>query len=156
MEDSIFDHFPIIGTIRRFVSYWAGGEVFDYNSCAVTEHKCVGLGKTIAKIQCQKCIDQLRDKYLLELPSPSIVKGVLEALGMGVTGTAGWKIMFAAGATEGAKALGKFLIGLGIVFAIDMIADLWLYFYRKGKIEEAAIAAKLKWCICDNYENMPE
>lgn len=156
MADSIFDHFPIIGTARRALAHWAGGEVTDYNSCAVTRHSCVGLGKTAAELQCRTCIDRLRDNFIKELPSPSIVKSVMEALATGVAGAAGWKLIMAAGATEGAKLLGKALVGAGIVFAIDMLVDLWLFFSRKSQIEAAAAAAKLRWCVCENYEGMPD
>jgi hypothetical protein len=156
MADSIFDHFPIIGTARRALAHWTGGEMQDYISCAVTKHTCVGLGKRIAETQCTTCIDQMRDVFIKDLPSPSIVKGVMETLVTGIAATVGWKLIMSAGLTEGVKLLGKALVGLGVVFLIDMIVDIWMYVYRKGKVEEAAEAAKAHWCVCENYEGMPD
>lgn len=141
---SFWDHVPIVGTIKRAVTNWSGGEISDYVSCKVTIDDCRHLGNLIAEQQCKTCINSLMNSHIQQLPSPPLVKDILEALGAGVAGAVGWKLLGIAGK----EVLGKILIGIGIILAVDALVDVALYFYRLFKIKNAASKAKEQFCNC--------
>ena len=151
MKSTIFKHFPLIGTIRKAKESWTGGEILDYTFCAVSERKCDQLGAELAKKECVNCINQLRDKFIMRLPGPSVTKIVLEALGTVILIIAGLKIIITPGVTELFRLAGVFLILMVIVFIVDITADFWLYFRKKRIIRETANSAKLRLCDCKKF-----
>lgn len=140
-----WDHVPIVGTVKRALSHWSGGDIGDYNSCAVLPTDCENLGKTIAEENCRNCINRLKTKYIKELPGPSIVKSLTEGVA-GVTITALGQSLLKGGTT----ALGKALTGVGVVLIVDDLVDLGIYLYRVLSIGTATNKAIKSFCKCES------
>ena len=136
------EHTPIVSTVIRIFTDWTGGDPTEYESCKVDPAACSDstvLNNELIR-RCKACIDVLKLQHIANLPSPSLVKAFLQGVGSGV--------LLAVGIKAFAKTAGKVLTGLGVVFVVDDLIDIGVYFYRKSKIEEAAEKAKADYCKC--------
>lgn len=128
---------PIVKTISHALDDPPGRATTDYAACATTVANCEGLGKAVAELACEKCIDAAVLKYVLDWlgianTGPELLEGVAAAVAL----------------KFGPAVAGKAATGVGAALIVDDLVDAGILIKKAFDIDAAGAAAKKSLCTC--------